>query len=126
MKSVQDHITELRITLRHHEYLYHVMDAPEVPDAEYDRLMRELRQLEADHPDLITPDSPTQRVGAAPLTVDVHRWYIGTSVAVLALFAVFLAVVGRTLVRPDGLKPVPHLRPVPPQFLRLKKLLSRP
>ncbi|KAF6661344.1 NAD-dependent DNA ligase LigA [Enterobacteriaceae bacterium EKM102V] len=69
MKSVQDHITELRTTLRHHEYLYHVMDAPEVPDAEYDRLMRELRQLEADHPDLITPDSPTQRVGAAPLTV---------------------------------------------------------
>ncbi len=69
MKSVQDHITELRTTLRHHEYLYHVMDAPEVPDAEYDRLMRELRQLEEEHPDLITPDSPTQRVGAAPLTV---------------------------------------------------------
>ena len=69
MKSVQDHITELRTTLRHHEYLYHVMDAPEVPDAEYDRLMRELRQMEEEHPDLITPDSPTQRVGAAPLTV---------------------------------------------------------
>ena len=69
MKSVQDHITELRTTLRHHEYLYHVMDAPEVPDAEYDRLMRELRQLEEEHPDLITSDSPTQRVGAAPLTV---------------------------------------------------------
>ncbi len=69
MKSVQDQITELRTTLRHHEYLYHVMDAPEVPDAEYDRLMRELRALEEKHPDLITPDSPTQRVGAAPLTV---------------------------------------------------------
>jgi DNA ligase (NAD+) len=68
MKSVQDTITELRTTLRHHEYLYHVMDAPEVPDAEYDRLMRELRELEAQHPDLITPDSPTQRVGAAPLS----------------------------------------------------------
>ncbi|WP_433961678.1 DNA ligase LigA-related protein, partial [Escherichia coli] len=53
--------------LRHHEYLYHVMDAPEIPDAEYDRLMRELRELEAKHPELITPDSPTQRVGAAPL-----------------------------------------------------------
>lgn len=69
MKSVQEHITELRTTLRHHEYLYHVMDAPEVPDAEYDRLMRELRELEEQHPDLITPDSPTQRVGAAPLMV---------------------------------------------------------
>ena len=69
MKSVQEQLTELRTTLRHHEYLYHVMDAPEIPDAEYDRLMRELRALEEQHPDLITPDSPTQRVGAAPLTV---------------------------------------------------------
>ncbi|MFD1801782.1 NAD-dependent DNA ligase LigA [Mixta tenebrionis] len=68
MESVQDKITELRTTLRHHEYLYHVLDAPEIPDAEYDRLMRELRALEEQHPDLITADSPTQRVGAAPLT----------------------------------------------------------
>ena len=68
MESVQDKITELRTTLRHHEYLYHVLDAPDIPDAEYDRLMRELRALEEQHPDLITPDSPTQRVGAAPLT----------------------------------------------------------
>ncbi len=44
-----------------------LVDAPEVPDAEYDRLMRELRELESQHPELITPDSPTQRVGAAPL-----------------------------------------------------------
>ncbi|KOC92334.1 NAD-dependent DNA ligase LigA [Winslowiella iniecta] len=68
MESIQNKITHLRTTLGHHEYLYHVMDAPEVPDAEYDRLMRELRELEAQHPELITPDSPTQRVGAAPLT----------------------------------------------------------
>lgn len=68
MDSIEQQLTELRTTLRHHEYLYHVMDAPEVPDAEYDRLMRELRELEAQRPDLITPDSPTQRVGAAPLT----------------------------------------------------------
>jgi len=67
MDSIEQQLTELRTTLRHHEYLYHVMDAPEVPDAEYDRLMGELRDLEAQHPDLITPDSPTQRVGAAPL-----------------------------------------------------------
>lgn len=67
MDSIEQQLTEMRTTLRHHEYLYHVMDAPEVPDAEYDRLMRELRELEALHPELITPDSPTQRVGAAPL-----------------------------------------------------------
>lgn len=67
MDSIEQQLTELRTTLRHHEYLYHVMDAPEVPDAEYDRLMRELREIEAQHPELITPDSPTQRVGAEPL-----------------------------------------------------------
>ncbi|PLN44771.1 DNA ligase, partial [Klebsiella pneumoniae] len=68
MEPIEQQLTELRTTLRHHEYLYHVMDAPEVPDAEYDRLMRKLRELESQHPELITPDSPTQRVGAAPLT----------------------------------------------------------
>ncbi|BDH44990.1 DNA ligase [Salmonella enterica subsp. enterica serovar Choleraesuis] len=67
MESTEQRLEQLRTTLRHHEYLYHVMDAPELPDAEYDRLMRELRELEAAHPDLITPDSPTQRVGAQPL-----------------------------------------------------------
>ncbi|MDU1953670.1 NAD-dependent DNA ligase LigA [Atlantibacter hermannii] len=67
MESIEQKLTDLRTTLRHHEYLYHVMDAPEIPDAEYDRLMRELRELEAQHPELVTPDSPTQRVGAAPL-----------------------------------------------------------
>ncbi len=67
MEPIEQKLTELRTTLRHHEYLYHVMDTPEIPDAEYDRLMRELRELEAQHPDLITSDSPTQRVGAAPL-----------------------------------------------------------
>ncbi|PLV63301.1 NAD-dependent DNA ligase LigA [Erwinia sp. B116] len=67
MQSVHDQLTHLRTLLRHHEYQYHVLDAPEVPDAEYDRLLGELRALEAEHPELITPDSPTQRVGAAPL-----------------------------------------------------------
>ncbi|MBF4642580.1 NAD-dependent DNA ligase LigA [Cronobacter sakazakii] len=68
MESIEEKLTQLRTTLRHHEFLYHVMDAPEVPDAEYDRLIRELRTLEEAHPELVTPDSPTQRVGAAPLT----------------------------------------------------------
>ncbi|MGE0081037.1 MAG: NAD-dependent DNA ligase LigA [Thiohalomonadaceae bacterium] len=59
-------IEELRGQIRHHNYLYYVLDAPEIPDAEYDRLFRELERLEAQHPELVTHDSPTQRVGAAP------------------------------------------------------------
>ena len=57
---------ELREQLEHHEYLYYVLDQPEISDAEYDALMRELRQLEDAHPELRTPDSPTQRVGGQP------------------------------------------------------------
>ena len=58
---------ELRTQLHRHNYLYYVLDAPEITDAEYDRLLRELQRLEAEHPELITSDSPTQRVGAEPL-----------------------------------------------------------
>ncbi|AWI51884.1 DNA ligase [Actinobacillus porcitonsillarum] len=60
-------IETLRNKLREYEYHYHVLDNPLVPDAEYDRLMNELKNLEWQHPELITPDSPTQRVGAKPL-----------------------------------------------------------
>ncbi len=60
-------IAELKQQINHHNYQYYVLDAPEVPDAEYDRLMRELQALEATHPQLITADSPTQRVGAEPI-----------------------------------------------------------
>src|SRR5580700_6557063 len=56
-------IDELRDILRHHEHLYYVLDQPEISDAEYDRLMRRLQELETERPDLVTPDSPTQRVG---------------------------------------------------------------
>jgi DNA ligase (NAD+) len=59
-------IDELREELRRHEHLYYVLDAPEISDAEYDALMNELKKLEAAHPELITPDSPTQRVGGKP------------------------------------------------------------
>jgi DNA ligase (NAD+) len=65
-KDVQKRLDELRETVNHHLYRYHVLDEPEISDAEFDRLFDELQALEADHPDLITPDSPTQRVGAAP------------------------------------------------------------
>jgi DNA ligase (NAD+) len=60
-------IAELREQINYHNHRYHVLDSPEVSDAEYDALMAELRGLEEEHPELITPDSPTQRVGAAPL-----------------------------------------------------------
>ena len=59
-------IEKLRDELRHHEYQYYVLDKPEISDAEYDVLMRRLEELEAKHPDLVTPDSPTQRVGGKP------------------------------------------------------------
>ena len=57
---------ELRAQIAQHDYRYYVLDEPEIPDAEYDRLMQELRALEAQHPQLITPDSPTQRVSGTP------------------------------------------------------------
>lgn len=60
-------IEQLRQQLHYHNYRYHVLDDPEITDAEYDQLMRHLQELEAAFPDLVTPDSPTQRVGAAPL-----------------------------------------------------------
>ncbi len=58
---------ELRALLHHHAHCYYTLDAPEVPDAEYDRLFRELQTLETAHPELLTPDSPTQRVGGKVL-----------------------------------------------------------
>jgi DNA ligase (NAD+) len=67
-RSVQSRVIELRKLIDHHNYLYHTLDSPEISDAEFDRLMTELKQLEAEHPDLITPDSPTQRVGSAPVS----------------------------------------------------------
>src|SRR5579863_4122593 len=65
-KNVAKEIEELRDTLRHHEYLYYVLDKPEISDAEFDGLMRELKAIENAHPELITDDSPTQRVGGKP------------------------------------------------------------
>jgi DNA ligase (NAD+) len=61
-------IAELRVLINHHSYQYYVLDNPEIADAEYDVLIRELKQLEEQYPQLVKPDSPTQRVGAAPVT----------------------------------------------------------
>lgn len=66
--SLQKQIDTLRHDLRRYEYEYHVLDNPTIPDAEYDRLFHQLKALEAAHPELITADSPTQRVGAKPLS----------------------------------------------------------
>jgi DNA ligase (NAD+) len=63
----QARVAELHRQLHHHAHRYYVLDEPEIPDAEYDRLFRELQALEAAHPELLTPDSPTQRVGGKAL-----------------------------------------------------------
>jgi DNA ligase (NAD+) len=65
-EAVQKKIEALREKIRHHEHLYYVLDRPSISDAEFDDIMRELQRLEKDHPDLVTPDSPTQRVGGKP------------------------------------------------------------
>lgn len=63
----QERLAQLKSRIRHHDYLYYVKDDPEISDGEYDRLFRELSDLERAYPELVTPDSPTQRVGAPPL-----------------------------------------------------------
>src|SRR5512139_4300114 len=65
-RDVGKRIEELRAAVEHHNYRYYVLDSPEVSDAAYDRLLRELEELEAAHPELADADSPTRRVGAAP------------------------------------------------------------
>jgi len=65
-KKIEKKIEALREKIRHHEYRYYVLDDPEISDADFDTLMNELKRLEAEHPALVTPDSPTQRVGGKP------------------------------------------------------------
>jgi DNA ligase (NAD+) len=67
LNRVKQRIEQLRAKINHHNYRYYVLDSPEISDAEYDELMRELKQLEEEYPQFLTPDSPTQRVGAAPV-----------------------------------------------------------
>src|SRR5436305_13278345 len=64
--SAEKRIHDLRQQLQHHEYLYYVLDQPEISDADYDGKMRELQELEKAHPEFLSPDSPTQRVGGKP------------------------------------------------------------
>jgi DNA ligase (NAD+) len=67
-KSLLDRLEQLRQEISYHNYRYHVMDDPVISDYEFDRLMVELRQIETEHPELITPDSPTQRIGSQPVS----------------------------------------------------------
>ena len=66
MQDIERQAERLRDELRRHEYLYYVLDAPEISDTEYDALLRELKKLEDEHPEVASPDSPTQRVGGKP------------------------------------------------------------
>ncbi|MEX1237049.1 MAG: NAD-dependent DNA ligase LigA, partial [Pseudomonadales bacterium] len=66
-RAIVKEVEELRETINRHNYLYHSLDQPEISDAEYDRLFNRLRVIETEYPELVTPDSPTQRIGAAPL-----------------------------------------------------------
>jgi DNA ligase (NAD+) len=69
LATAKRRVEELRAQIDHHNYRYYVLDAPEVTDAEFDKLLRELKTLEERHPELLTPDSPTQRVGGAPVAL---------------------------------------------------------
>ncbi len=77
LNKIKERIEQLRKTLNYHSYRYYVQDSPEISDSEYDELLRELKTLEEQHPQFLTPDSPTQRVGAAPIAafgVVTHRF----------------------------------------------------
>ncbi|MDH5174563.1 MAG: NAD-dependent DNA ligase LigA, partial [Elusimicrobiota bacterium] len=67
LEEVKRKVEKLREEIRHHDYRYYVLNQPEISDKEYDDLVKKLKQLEKQHPQLITPDSPTQRVGEKPL-----------------------------------------------------------
>jgi DNA ligase (NAD+) len=76
MSSIAERIAQLRAEIDHHNYLYYVEAKPVISDREFDRLLDELTRLEAEHPELVTPDSPTQRVGGQPIagfTPVIHR-----------------------------------------------------
>ncbi|MBI3008778.1 MAG: NAD-dependent DNA ligase LigA, partial [Candidatus Omnitrophica bacterium] len=65
--DVRQEIEKLRKEISYHNYRYYILDSPQVSDAQYDRLMRRLEELEKEYPEFVSPDSPTQRVGAPPL-----------------------------------------------------------
>ena len=85
-----ERVAKLRAEIRRHDWLYHVESRPEISDAEYDRLFRELKELEERHPELVTPDSPTQRVGA-PLAEGEGFGRVRHEVPMLSIESLFTA-----------------------------------
>ena len=83
-QTAAERIAELRSEIDAHNYRYYVLDEPSVPDAEYDRLFNELKALEAEHPELVTPESPTQRVGGAALAARTRLRQVVGSCSLLA------------------------------------------
>lgn len=67
-KKFADEVSRLRNEINHHNYLYHSLDSPEITDGEFDRIFHELKKLESEHPELVTEESPTQRIGSVPLS----------------------------------------------------------
>jgi DNA ligase (NAD+) len=115
MKPEAQRAAELRASLQHHAHQYYVLDAPQIPDAEYDRLFQQLQALEAEHPELLTPDSPTQRVigrvldGFTPVRHAVPMLSIRTETDTTGAGAVaFDARVRRELELPDDAPPVEY------------------
>jgi DNA ligase (NAD+) len=115
MKPEARQAAELRERLQHHAHQYYVLDAPQIPDAEYDRLFQQLQALEAAHPELLTPDSPTQRVlgrvleGFAPVRHAVPMLSIRTETDTSAAGAeAFDARVRRELEVPDDAPPIEY------------------
>ena len=86
LTKIKQEVDELRAEINRHNYLYYVQNAPEISDAEFDRLMQRLRELEAKYPQFVTPDSPTQRVGAPPV---VAFGIVRHAVPLLSLAAVY-------------------------------------
>ncbi len=84
--QIDDEIENLRRVIREHDYKYYVLDSPEITDQEYDGLFRKLQDLEQQYPELITPDSPTQRVGGQPLEKFSQ---IGHAIPMLSLSNIF-------------------------------------
>ena len=95
-QKVQRRVKKLRKEIEHHNYRYYVLDDPDVPDSEYDRLMRELGELEAQYAELVVAESPTQRVGSEPAP---HFSQVQHEVPMLSLDNVFDDVLGEKNLR---------------------------
>ena len=125
-KDAERQILRLRRELEHHNYLYFVKDAPEITDQQYDRLMKELIELEEAHPELITPNSPSQRVGGQPLgafrtvrhaapMLSIDNTYSATRPTLAAVLS-RTEYIGQQLPIIVGMASIPAVTPTTPAF----------